>query len=64
MIYYVILLVILSNNVLLSPPITFTYHFISISLYSWYIKFYLSIIKNWLFCIALLRNTLTVIILC
>ena len=32
--YHVILLVIISNNIPLSPPIVLTYHFISISLFS------------------------------
>ena len=58
-----ILLIIIFSNILLNLLIVFTYYFIFIGLYSQYKKSYLSIIKNWLFYIALLRNISIIIIL-
>ena len=46
MIFHVISLIILSKNILLNLLIAFTYYLISIDIYSWYIKLYLSIIGN------------------
>ena len=58
MTYYMILLIIISNNILLSPSIAFTYHLITNNLFIKYTKFYLSIIENRLFFIVLLKSTL------
>ena len=46
MIYYVILFVIIFNNILLSLSITLIYYYIFNSLLFKYIKFYLFIIRN------------------
>ena len=54
---HVIVLVSISNNILLSLPIAFTYYFILIILFSQYTKFHLFIIENRLFFIALLKRT-------
>ena len=56
-----ILLVIISNNILLSFLILFIYHFIPIGLCSQYTKFHIFIVCNWLFYIALLKNILAII---
>ena len=55
--YYVILLVIVSNNILLSSPIALTYCLISNGSYFQYIKSDSSIIGNWLSFIVLLKHT-------
>ena len=57
-----ILLIIIFNDIILSPPITLTYHLIAISLYSQYTKFYPSIIKNRFSYIILLKSKLAVIL--
>ena len=44
-----ILLIINSINKLVSLLIKFNYQFIFISLFSWNIKYYLFIFKNWFF---------------
>ena len=54
---HVILLIIISNNILLSPPITLTYHLIYEDSFFWYIKSHSFIIGNWFSYIALLKNT-------
>ena len=56
--YYIISLVIISNKILLNLLIVFTYHLIFIGLFSWIIKPYLFIIKNWLMFIILFKNIL------
>ena len=61
--YYVILLVIISNNILLNLPIALTYYFISIDLFFQYIKLHLSIVINWVFYIALLKSKSAIILL-
>ena len=58
---YVILLVIISNNILVNLSIIFTYHLIFIGLLFQYIKFYLSIPRNYFSYIALLRSALAII---
>ena len=44
---HVILLVIRSNNILLSPPIAFAYCFVPDNSTFWYTKPYSSIVENW-----------------
>ena len=58
-----ILLIIISNNILLSLLIAFIYYFIFISLFFLYTKSYLSIIGNWFFYITLLKNLPAIILL-
>ena len=55
---YMILLIIIFNNILLCSLIALIYNFVSTSSFIWYIKSYLSIIKNWFFYIILLKSAL------
>ena len=59
---HVILLVITSNNILLSLPIALTYYFIPDGSLFWYTKSYSSIIKNCFLYTALLKSALAVIL--
>ena len=58
---HVILLIITSNIIPLSPPIAFTYHLVSDGSLFWYTKLYLSIIGNCFSYIVLLKSILAVI---
>ena len=60
--YHVISLVISSNNILLSPPIAFTYYLGFDGSLFWYTKPYLSIERNQLFYIVLLKSISATII--
>ena len=57
-----ILLIIISNNILLSLPIALTNHFIPDGSLFWYTKSHLSIVGNCLSYIALLKSTLATIL--
>ena len=61
-IYHVILLVIIFNNILLILPIVFTYYFIPDGLYFWYIKPNLSIFEKRIFYIVLLKSAWAIIL--
>ena len=61
--HHMISLIIISNNIPLSPPIALTYHLIPIGLHSWYTKLYPSIVGNWLSYITLLRSAPAIILL-
>ena len=56
MIYHVILLAIISNDILLSSLIIYIYYFIPNSLSIQYIRSFLSIIRKWFSFIVLLRS--------
>ena len=56
-----ILLVIISNDILLSLSITFTYYLIPDSSFFQYIKSHLFVVENWFSYIALLKLTPTAI---
>ena len=53
---YVISLVIISNDILVSPPIALAYCLVPNGSFFWYTKSYLSIVGNWLSYIALLGS--------
>ena len=58
---HMISLVIISNNITLSPPIVLTYHLILNSSLFWYTKSYLSIVGNQFLYIALIKSALAAI---
>ena len=60
--HHVILLVIISNDIPLSPPITLTYYLVPDSWPFWYTKPYSSIIGNYPSYIALLKSAPAVIL--
>ena len=60
--YYISFLIIISIFILLNSLIIFTFYFIFTGSIFQYIKFYLSIIKNWFSYIALLKNILAIIL--
>ena len=57
MIYHMILLIIVSNNISLCPPNALTYHFIPDGSFFQYIKPHSSIVRNWFSFIVLLKYT-------
>ena len=59
---HVALIVIISNNISLSPPIAIINHLVSDNSPFWYTKLHLSIIKNQPSYIELLRSALAIIL--